>query len=274
MKKAILLGISMYAILSCGAVAQAKDAKIHTATKLNSYGAKTYLDDKFFESEADLPILKCLKYCDGFYGMQFDENKKTWSIIALNNKPIAPGARFQITHNGVTSGRHNNTDFTITQSLSDIINLCQTSIGISITPVFSGNDENFDDLAFGLVFFNSSYDHNTKIISLKFGIDRPMKDDYYFHYAMDKMNNDCFSGGVSRENYRAHTAEMVIPALQARILDSVTLTENLTPYVTIGGKKIPVEVNKKELFGQSPKLKPVPKIPTQSIIKPKLPKPN
>ncbi len=231
--------------------AQTNETYTHIADKNNSYNDATFIDLGEFNANPNANfIVRCSDGCTEKYGIKYIQSKEKWQISRLDANPIQTGKKFEIVKKNVSKQFVKDGYLQFTIPLSDMVNLCQSSVGISFTPDLTNNEEIAKDLKYGLVIFERIYDLPTQSFEMKLGSDRKLKENSAFNLLIGKKNNECYNHGENEIDFNRHEIILSFEALQPRIIDDI---EVKTDPVTDARKLKTQKPNiKKPIFPKKP----------------------
>ncbi len=264
-------------LIASYANAQALDSRILVSTPENTSGKYLLIGDELLANSNAMPIVKCRENCGGEYGVKLDPNSNSWVIFSILGEDIKAGSRFEVSAKstfklGIQSGV-----LKIQIPMNDAINNCSTNIGLSYSPAFYKDLNELESIENGLVPLRHEFDVATYVLTLEFGADRPIEGDKTFHVAIDRLNNECFNIGVNIDQFRAFNFELMVPYLQARIVEDLEISDNLVLYnIEFNGKRVPLNINAKNIQQKPIKISPPekPLILPKTLPKTKISKPN
>lgn len=231
--------------------AQTSETYTHIADKTNSYNDATFIDLGEFNANPDAKfIIRCSDRCTEKYGIKYIQSKERWQISRLDAKPIPIGKKFEIIKKNVSKQFVKDGYLQFTIPLSDMINLCQNSVGISFSPDLTNNEEIAKDLEYGLVIFERIYDLPTQSFQMKLGSDRKLKENSAFNVLIGKKNNACYNHGENEIAFNRHEFILSFEALQPRIVDDIEVkTDPIADATKLKTQKPNI---KKPIFPQKP----------------------
>ncbi|MBN8647901.1 MAG: hypothetical protein J0L55_08105 [Caulobacterales bacterium] len=202
--------------------AQTSEIYTHISDKTNSYKDTTIIDFGEFNANPNaIFIIRCEDGCTEKYGIKYDKSTERWQILRLDTKPIEFGKKFEIIKENVSKQFVKDGYLQFSIQVSDIVNLCKSAIGISLSPDLTENDKVAKDLEYGLVIFERKYFLHTQSIEMKLGIDRALKEDTSFNILIGKKNNACYNQGDNDIDFSKHEITLALDVLQTRIIDDI-----------------------------------------------------